>query len=66
MENISFLEELEARLNKLESELNISNSYYKADPEINHLVNKIDSAIDSYFEPKMELFEPSKKRYIDY
>lgn len=66
MYNISFLDELESRLNKLESELNIYNQSLNTDPDINSLVNKIDSAIDSYFEPKVELFEPSKKRYIDY
>ena len=66
MKNISFLDELEARLKKLESELNIYNRSVNTDPDINNLVDKIDSVIDSYFEPKMELFEPSKKRFIDY
>ncbi len=65
MKNISFLDELEARLKKLESELNIYNRSVNADTDINSLAGKIDSVIDSYFEPKMELFKPSKKRFIE-
>ena len=65
MEKISFLEELENRLNELEAELNNHDKTKKRDFIMENMIHNFDEALDRTCETDPALLE-KRFRYMDY